>query len=161
MKLIQCIIFQVDIFVYVLENDGSVLSTAINAAGLALADAEIPVYDIITAVTVGIQGDQIFIDPTAAEETFCLQGSGQGRDKETDHGVVMLAQLPVLEQIAEFWQHGALTLEKTLSMVDTIKPSSDILYADIQSILMDKLDSFLQNKNKSDREKKNAEQKGL
>lgn len=35
-----------------LENDGSVLSTAINAAGAALIDGCIPMYDVITAASV-------------------------------------------------------------------------------------------------------------
>lgn len=41
--------FQVDIFVDVIEDDGSVLAAAINCAGLALADAGIPMYDLISA----------------------------------------------------------------------------------------------------------------
>jgi len=35
----------------VLENDGSVLATAITAAGLALMDGCIPMYDVITATS--------------------------------------------------------------------------------------------------------------
>lgn len=35
----------------VLENDGSVLATAITAAGLALMDGCIPMYDVIVAAS--------------------------------------------------------------------------------------------------------------
>lgn len=35
----------------VLENDGSVLATAITAAGLALMDGCIPMYDVIVATS--------------------------------------------------------------------------------------------------------------
>lgn len=43
--------FQVDVYVLVLENDGSVLAAAINCAGLALADASVPMYDLVSAAT--------------------------------------------------------------------------------------------------------------
>ena len=38
---------QVDVFVVVLENDGSTLATSLTAAGLALADASIHMFDLI------------------------------------------------------------------------------------------------------------------
>lgn len=36
-----------DVFVVVLENDGSTLATSLTAAGLALADASIHMFDLI------------------------------------------------------------------------------------------------------------------
>ena len=58
----------VDVFVLVLEEDGSVLAHAVNAAGLALADAGIELRDLLGAVSVGIGGDGPAIDLTRAEE---------------------------------------------------------------------------------------------
>lgn len=43
--------FQVDIYALLLDNDGSCLSAAVTAAGLALVDAGIPMYDIVTSVS--------------------------------------------------------------------------------------------------------------
>lgn len=43
--------FQVDIYVLVLENDGGCLAAAITCAGLALADAHVPMYDLVTAAS--------------------------------------------------------------------------------------------------------------
>jgi exosome complex component MTR3 len=57
--------FQVDVFANVLEDDGSVLVAAITAAGLALADAGVPMYDVLTASSVLIFNDQILNDPTS------------------------------------------------------------------------------------------------
>jgi len=37
--------------VLVLENDGSALAAAITCAGLALADASVPMYDLVVAAT--------------------------------------------------------------------------------------------------------------
>ncbi|CAH2057186.1 unnamed protein product, partial [Iphiclides podalirius] len=36
--------YQIDVFVYIIENDGACLAAAINAAGLALADAAVPMF---------------------------------------------------------------------------------------------------------------------
>lgn len=43
--------FQVDIYVLVLENDGSPLAAAITCANLAIANASVPMYDLVTGVT--------------------------------------------------------------------------------------------------------------
>ena len=40
-----------DVFVTVIENDGSSLAAAITCAGLALADAGIPMLDCVVACT--------------------------------------------------------------------------------------------------------------
>ena len=39
----------VDVFVHVLEDDGGALAAAITAASAALADASVPMYDLVTA----------------------------------------------------------------------------------------------------------------
>ena len=39
----------VDVFVHVLQDDGGALAAAITAAGAALADASVPMYDLVTA----------------------------------------------------------------------------------------------------------------
>jgi hypothetical protein len=39
------------VYVLVLENDGSALAAAITCAGLALADASVPMYDLVAAAT--------------------------------------------------------------------------------------------------------------
>jgi exosome complex component MTR3 len=39
----------IDVYLLVLESDGSVLSSAINVASLALADAGIDMYDLVSS----------------------------------------------------------------------------------------------------------------
>ena len=53
-SIIKCIFFQhlypksqIDVFVTVLQNDGSVLASSITCAGMALIDASIHVFDVI------------------------------------------------------------------------------------------------------------------
>lgn len=45
-KLPKCI---VSVFVTVLEDEGGVFAAAINCASLALADAAVEMYDVVTA----------------------------------------------------------------------------------------------------------------
>lgn len=49
---------------YILQDDGCILSSAVNCAGVALIDGGIPIYDLITATTVGFHNKKIFIDPS-------------------------------------------------------------------------------------------------
>lgn len=57
----------VDIFVVVLENDGSALEAAITCASMALADAGIELYDFVAACSVGVADNQVLIDYTNQE----------------------------------------------------------------------------------------------
>lgn len=106
--------FQVDIFANVIQDDGSVLGAAITCGGLALADAGIPMYDIITATTVGIIDNRIILDPTAAEEDVCNNGLG-----DQEHGIIMMSRLSTHDQISELWQCGFIHLE-TLQLANKL-----------------------------------------
>lgn len=44
--------FQVDVYATVLDNGGSALAAAIMAASLALANAGVPMFGLVTAATV-------------------------------------------------------------------------------------------------------------
>ncbi|WFD29537.1 Exosome non-catalytic core component [Malassezia sp. CBS 17886] len=60
---------QIDIVVHVLQQDGGVLPTAINACTLALMDAGIPMTDYVTALTCGLYGDRALLDLSLKEQT--------------------------------------------------------------------------------------------
>lgn len=108
--------FQVDIYALVIQNDGSSLSAAITAAGLALSHAGVPTYDIITSVTVGILDEVLFLDPTATEEDIVSYPIIQ--KKKIDHGIVIISLHHTQNQILQIYQAGNVSLEK---MVDVIK----------------------------------------
>lgn len=91
--------YQVDVFILVLEDDGAVLSTAINAAGLAFIDASIPCYDIIASSTVAMLGDQLLIDPTASEE--------EAESSTVNHGSLTLSSLSGMDQVAQIVFKGS------------------------------------------------------
>ncbi|KAH8831860.1 ribosomal protein S5 domain 2-type protein [Flagelloscypha sp. PMI_526] len=58
----------IDVIVHVLQSDGSLLSTCINAITLALISAGIPMTDFICATTIGVHGQQTLLDLTTIEE---------------------------------------------------------------------------------------------
>ncbi|KAJ4978021.1 hypothetical protein NE237_008801 [Protea cynaroides] len=60
----------VDVFALVLECGGSDLPVVISCASLALADAGIMMYDLVTAVSVSCLGKNLVIDPISEEESF-------------------------------------------------------------------------------------------
>lgn len=89
--------YQIDIFIMVLEDDGSVLSTSIIAAGLALVNAGYPCYDLLTSSTISIVDGEYLIDPTRFEEEI---------SERADHGTMTLSSLSSLEQIAQIQFKG-------------------------------------------------------
>lgn len=123
--------FQVDVFVNVLENDGSALAAAITGAGLALADAGIPMYDVITAACVGVCDDKVLVDPTGAEEEICgLVGKV--------HGTLTLARLSRLEQISEVFQSGFLPLETVKKVCTVLTKANEEIAPLVQQLIVKK-----------------------
>lgn len=59
---------EIDIFVQVLQQDGGLLSAAINATTLALITAGISLFDYVCAVEAGVHATQPLIDLTTLEE---------------------------------------------------------------------------------------------
>ena len=59
---------QIDIFIQVLQQDGGLLQACINATTLALANAGIPLFDFVCAVTGGVHLTSPVLDLTTLEE---------------------------------------------------------------------------------------------
>ncbi|KAG2670443.1 hypothetical protein I3760_14G086300 [Carya illinoinensis] len=60
----------VDVFALVLESGGSDLPVVISCASLALADAGILMYDLVTSVSLSCLGKNLVIDPILEEESY-------------------------------------------------------------------------------------------
>lgn len=58
----------IDVYTYVLEADAGTRCASICAASLALADAGVPMRDLVSAVAAGKVKDQIVLDLTKEEE---------------------------------------------------------------------------------------------
>jgi exosome complex component MTR3 len=57
-----------EVYILVLENDGGDFEAAITCASAAIADAGVEMYDLVTAVAVGLnQNDEIVLDPKSED----------------------------------------------------------------------------------------------
>ncbi|KAF8679197.1 hypothetical protein HU200_045966 [Digitaria exilis] len=83
----------VDVFALVLESGGSDLPIIISCASLALADAGIMMYDLVTSVSVSCFGKNIIIDPTSDEEAW-------------QDGCLMVAFMPARKEITQLTLTG-------------------------------------------------------
>nr|XP_040237457.2 exosome complex component MTR3-like [Anopheles coluzzii] len=144
---------QIDVFANVLEDDGSALAVAITAAGLALGDACVPMFDIVTAATAGVLGDRVIMDPTAEEEALCLAGH-----TEENHGLVMLAKLPTLDQVPEIWQYGFVDVELLWDTCKQLNAACGDLVPVVQHLLVSKVKTHLQELELESDEEEEAEQ---
>ncbi|XP_024373657.1 exosome complex exonuclease RRP46 homolog isoform X1 [Physcomitrium patens] len=62
----------ISVILQVINDDGSLLACAMNAACAALVDAGIPLNGLLSAVSCGVTHDgQVFLDPTKPEEQKC------------------------------------------------------------------------------------------
>jgi exosome complex component RRP41 len=61
----------IDVFIEIIQADGSTRVTGINAASLALADAGVPMRDLVSACSVGkIDGGKLVADLNGIEDNF-------------------------------------------------------------------------------------------
>jgi exosome complex component RRP41 len=60
----------IDVYINIIQADAGTRTAGINAATLALADAGIPMKDMVASVAVGKVGDKIVVDLTKEEEDF-------------------------------------------------------------------------------------------
>lgn len=109
------------------------MSAAVNAAGLALADAAVPMYDIITSCSVAVIGNEIFVDPTEAEEHLATTSPKQD---DVNHGVVTISVLPSMQQITDFTQVGAIDINNITKIMDILEQESKKLVPYIQQVLV-------------------------
>nr|CAI5838096.1 unnamed protein product [Callosobruchus analis] len=127
--------FQVDIYALVLHNDGSALSAAITAAGLALSHAGVPMYDLITSVSLGIQKGTVLIDPTSKEEEICRSPFVKEQENN-EHGLVLISMLHTHSQVAQFYQTGSISPEKLSQLIETLEKACADIVPVIQQCLV-------------------------
>lgn len=142
--------FQVDIYALVLQNDGSALSAAITCAGLALAHAGVPMYDLVTAVSLGRQGDRIFVDPTLREESFCCTSLSNKQEINDNHGIVLLSVLSTQSQISELYQTGCLSLQTLTESINLLTKINKKLVPLVEKCLVKYVVKHVKDKKEND-----------
>ncbi|XP_046684666.1 exosome complex component MTR3-like [Homalodisca vitripennis] len=136
--------FQVDVYALVLQNDGSALAAAINCAGLALADASVPMYDLVSAVSVAIHGESRLMDPTIEEENICSSVNPQVTG---NRGLATLSYLGNLKQVTEFCQIGTMDSDIVIDVIDLLETQVMEVYPVIQHSMVAKVQKHIKEKN--------------
>ncbi|KAK9506348.1 hypothetical protein O3M35_008303 [Rhynocoris fuscipes] len=110
----------IQVSAFVIEDDGSVLSAAITGASLAIAQGRLPLFDFAAAVSVSLHNELIFVDPTKAEEEFCLNTTSTDEKKVDNYGLISVAYMPHLDQMSHYQMTGKMDsdlYESTLEMI--------------------------------------------
>ncbi|KAJ0171475.1 hypothetical protein K1T71_013025 [Dendrolimus kikuchii] len=146
--------FQIDVFVYILEHDGACLAVAINAAGLALASAAVPIYDIITACTIAVIDGKMIMDPTEAEEHLAIMSP----ETQTNHGLITMSTLSQLRQITDFRQIGSLDVDCVTKAMDLLQKQCMKIVPNIQRVLVSNVIKYHKERKKLEEEAREREE---
>nr|CAD7434283.1 unnamed protein product [Timema monikensis] len=158
--------FQVDVYAQVIENDGSALAAAITCAGLALADACVPMYDLVTAATLvrlnlirawmwsshcnvvkGIHGDLQFKDPTLEEEMLCTSAPPEGSPSRS-YGIITVAYSPTHNQVSEFSHQGSIDMDTLAVVIPTFTEACHLIYPVIKQALISNVTKTIKKRKK-------------
>ena len=98
----------IDVFIEILQADGSTRVTGINAASLALADAGVPMKDLVAACSVGKIDGQLVVDLNGKEDNnseidlaFAIMGTKKKVTLLQMDGIVTRSELIKLVKLAE------------------------------------------------------------
>ena len=129
---------QIEIYVIVLEDNGSALAAAITAASLALSDACIEQYDIVTAAAVRVCGKETFLlDPTLDEE-YDRHKLARSK-KDLNNGVVTVALLPSLNQVSGILSVGTVDCAVLQEAIHMATNAAQNLYDCSRQCLIDRI----------------------
>ncbi len=105
----------IDVYVEMLQSDGSTRCAAINAAALALADAGVPMKDFVCACSVGKIDGEIVLDINGKEDNY----------GEVDMPVAII---PRGEKIVLLQMDGELTPEEFEKAIELAKKGCKMVY---------------------------------
>merc|ERR1719153_1095945 len=121
----------IEVFVTVIEDDGGVVAASLTAAGLALADAGIHMFDIVVGSKVSLTKDEVVVDPDRTE----LYGDKEGEIV----GEVTVGYLPSLEQVVACMCEGVIQTEDLARGLAAATQQAAIVLPAVQQELMEKL----------------------
>ncbi|XP_041354122.1 exosome complex component MTR3-like [Gigantopelta aegis] len=123
---------QVNIYITVLQNDGSALAASITCASVALADAEIEMYDLVAGCSSRVFGGHVLMDPTDHEEY-------RQQSKNHEGGSVTVGLMPSLNQISALTSRGEIEFSLVNKAVKQCVETCQRLYPVLQAALMKSL----------------------
>merc|ERR1712212_622956 len=120
---------QIDVFITVVEDGGSLLANCITAAGLALCHASIDVYDLVVGSSVLWHNGILYTDPTRDEEESDINCKISEVTQESGRMTIGVmpnyasCQLPLMNHA------GELSVETLCSGVNSAVETSQRIYA--------------------------------
>ncbi|MBS3052655.1 MAG: exosome complex exonuclease Rrp41 [Candidatus Aenigmarchaeota archaeon] len=105
----------IDIYVEIIQADGSTRVTSVNAASLALANAGIPMRDLVVGLSGGKISDTIILDLDGKEDN----------NSEAD---VPVAFMPNKKEITLLQMDGQLTNEELKDIIKNVMKNGEIVY---------------------------------
>ena len=121
----------IEVFVTVIEDDGGVVAAAITAAGLALADAGIQMFDMVVGSKVSLTKEEVVVDPDRREQ--------YGVEGDEVIGEVTVGYLPSLEQVVACMCEGVLQTEDVARGLAVATQQAAIVLPAVQQELVEKL----------------------
>ena len=115
----------VDIYIEILQADGSTRVTGINAASLALADAGVPMKDLVVALSGGKVDDTLVIDLCGKEDNY----------GKADIPIVFL---PRKKEITLLQMDGQLTTQEVKDIIKNVLKAGEQVYKKQKGALMKK-----------------------
>lgn len=115
----------IDVYMEVLQADGSTRVTAINAASLALADAGIPMKDLVSACSVGKIDGKLIADLNGLEDNY----------GEAD---LAFAMMPGKKKITLLQMDGIVTKDELMKLFGMAVKSCEKIYEEQKRVLKDK-----------------------
>lgn len=131
----------------ILQDDGSVLTCCITAASLALADAKVEMYDLVTSCTVAVveskAADRMNVDdsdedPTA--ETLFLADPTEAERLQAS-AVICLAMTPNLKEVTLWSQSGRLDANLANQAIDTCRNGCRTMHKFMREVWINKKES--------------------
>jgi len=126
----------VDVFVTVIEDDGSVLAASLTAAGVALADAGIEMFDTVIGTAVVLEGDDVVVDQVSEEEYKSVQGT---LEDQRVQGNLTVGYLNGLEQVVAMVCEGELSPELMSRGMSTAINQAQLVLPAVQQCLLESL----------------------
>jgi len=131
----------------VLQDDGSVLSTCITAASLALADAKVEMLDFVTSCTVAVienerreeDGDGDEVMAISEEPLFLADPTEAERSKAT--AVICLAMTPNLKEVTLWSQSGRLNTIHANHAIDLCRSGCRTIHKFMREVWISKQQS--------------------
>lgn len=95
---------KIEVSVFVLEDGGSAFAAAVTAASLALCDAGIELYDLMSGCSAALVADHLVLDPCVREE-------------DESSSTIVVAYMPSLGRVANIVQTGEMGIDQLAEAV--------------------------------------------